>query len=208
MNRSLNDETSKERRIRLALLGIVIVIVMISFYFQSQKFEQINTTNELENDFKPLVSVIKQTSGEENPIVVVVKKHEGKPVLILYEIHITDRYRFETIGSHELMNYPEKIFAVDNSGFWMNSNKEWRFFDLTLNSRPQNAEEVIVSHENLIKYESSKSENKVLVTVYLKGEKMWTEGFSDEPASIHPLSYSNDIWLVVFQNDFVIYESN
>lgn len=205
MNKIWSNETPNERRIRLFLLTVIVVIVLVSFYAQYVRFQE---RSQLINpiQFKPMVSVIQKMNGSQNPIIAMVKNYENKPILILYEINVSDRYKFETLQSVELKEFPKQI-ASDALGIWLEMNDDWYFFDQNLQARPKRPDEIIVLEEP-IKFYTEKNKEKVNVTVILKGEKIWEDRFNENPILIDSISVNNDKWLIVFEDDVVIYESN
>lgn len=196
------EENKKARKIRYGLILLITVFLCFVFYISYAEEEA-----EVEEKVVPHVEVLVNEDEGKHPVVAIAKKVQKDNVLILYNVLPEDRYKFEMVAVKKLNVHPKELVGSSTGiGVWALLNKEWVQFDENLNENKKESKlEYEPKNYNLEVYETESGEFESIVK---QGEQtLWEYTFLEKPTDVHLLSKQKDHWIVVFQEDILIYKN-
>ncbi|AST92869.1 MULTISPECIES: hypothetical protein [Sutcliffiella] len=197
-------ESRKERMVRFGILAVVISFTIYLFTVQFSMFQQASPTEDNATDIPFLVEVLQEKDeNHANPIISMVREAENKPVLISYEIKIENNFQFSTINAIELQENPTRLLADESEGVWLGMDDDWTLFteELEIVTNSKNVPEQKEQNYEMVVEET---ESYYLMKIMKDGELLFQKNFQEQPLSIKRLSITEDLWLVIFNNDVTV----
>ncbi|MBP2241427.1 hypothetical protein J2Z40_001990 [Cytobacillus eiseniae] len=183
-------ESSKEKRVRLILIGFFMFITVCAFLYRA------NLTP-LDEEFLPQVVVLQQSeSVDENPIVALYEYKNDQHVLAIYEIEQSNRYQFKTIQAIELQAAPEQMKPdLSGKGIWLNVKGDWQFYTQNLITKTRD----IAQMSSKSPFEVSFHYNDKNSTIQIDSQPFISMDEEESPTELHMLAKDQSLWLITME---------
>ncbi|WP_064092655.1 hypothetical protein [Rossellomorea aquimaris] len=196
-------ETTREKSIRLLLIGMCVLVVWIGF---SSTSKQVKTS---ENAPKIQAQVLTPLESGANPLVAIGKTVQEQSVLIIYEIDKGHDYFFKVRHSVTLKKNVKNLMLHERGILVQLDHNQWILFSESLEVLEELKKAPKSTYSNAQSFHYNKSKQSVGIDTKESGliHLDLPEGKKEEPISIYPLAVDHSLWLVLFEESVVIAKS-
>lgn len=194
-------ETKKEKTIRYLLIIFIAIIIIAAFSYRNKNFFPQITTGETN---APLAVVLKKGTDADNPLVALYEQKDDKHLLAIYEIQINNHYFFKTLKAVKL-RHPLEAIATDESatGIWIKMSGKWHYLNEWLQEEDRSQE--TKNPNKKMNYSIKEVKNKK--QFILPDGKTVLLHMEEEVKEVHPLTKTNDRWLVITESGVKVFEA-
>lgn len=194
-------ESKKEKTIRYLLILVICILLFAAFSYRNKNL--LTHTSKMETDF-PLAVVLKKGTSYENPLVALYEKEDDERFLAIYEIQKNNHYFFHTLKAVKLHDPLEDISTDRSSlGIWIKISGKWHYLNESLHEKDRSLKNK--SSDGKIKYSIKTFNDKK--QLFLPNGKIALLDGKEKVKEIYPLTETNDLWLVITENDVKVVEA-
>ncbi len=199
-------ETGKEKIIRFSIIAAIATVTLYLFVNQYTPKEEYTAAIPQKNEVKQMAVVLQEKNqGQDSPKLVMIKEHEGEPILVTYMVDIENNYRFETLHAVNLKNAPTDIQKDQKTdGVWLKEGKNWTYYNPELQVEKRQGEFRLEAEKSFSTNIEELETNNYVLQINNKQGPILEKTLEEKPISVVRLSENNDLWFVLFEKDTIL----